>query len=351
MKNAAAILTKAWVTKTDKEATTEWAKWDKSRQKKWSDEYLKTSLEVWGMVADNATESATRITAIKNSMKLAVDGAEKILEASRKSGQPLGDAQRSWLDKAADTIEGSKAAVGAITEEFSRNSPFAGRLGYYDTPLEKGALTKAAVDKIKAARAKSIDIGDTYGKAGPLTLRMEEYRKRWTVLQAELQGLEKQRAGQAQEWAASLTKRIHAFVAGDVEWQADLQFALKKVTENIGYLTGHLDSTEPKNFGAALLKSLKVKVDAKAKAKSEKDAKTTQNFLVRLAGALKLSKGKLKTRVMEFKALSESIKGAGPHGEPFVKMLAPIGLKLAEHQKTVDGLVKDVDAAIQLAGK
>lgn len=351
MKNADAILTKAWVVKTDKEATTEWAKWDKSRQKKWSDEYLKTSLEAWGVVADNATEAATRITAIKNSMKLAVDGAEKILEASRKSGQPLGDAQRSWLDKAADTIEGSEAAVDAITEEFSRNSPFAGRLDYYSTALEKGALTKAAVEKIRAVRAKGIDIGNTYGKSGPLTLRMEEYRKRWTVLQAELQGLEKQRAGQAQEWAASLTKRIHAFVAGDVEWQAELQFALKKVTDNIGFLTGHLDRTEPKNFGAALLKSLKVKVDAKAKAKSELDAKATQTYLVRLAATIKSSKGKLKTRVMEFKALSESIKDAGHHGEPFVKMLAPIGLKLAEHQKTIDALVKDVDTAVQLAGR
>lgn len=354
MKNAAAVLSTSWVNKTDKEAE-EWGTWDKKKQKKWTDEYLKTSLEVWAMVVANATEAQGRISTIKDHMKAVVDGAEKLLAARRKSNTPLSDEERSFLKKGEATILGAQAAVSAVTEEYSKNSPFAGRAGYFDVALNKGALTKPMVDKIKAARARSIDIGATFGKAGPLTARMEEYRKRWGVLKAELDGLEKQRDGKAHEWAADLTRRIKAFADSNAAWEHSLETELGKVSGNLERLHAHVDATSPKSFGDALLKGLKATFDSKARAQAKEEnarnAIAVKAYLGNLANFLKASKGTLKTRLMEFKALSASIDDVGPNGAPFKKVLAPLGLKLAEHQKTIDQLVVDVAAAVKLAGK
>ena len=352
MKDASKVLSPAYCSKVDQETSEkEWKKLDKSKQKKWTQDFIKTSLEAWAMVVDNANETVAKITAVKDSMKTAIEGMEKIIEDKRKSNTQLTDAERAWIKKGQTVIDGSAGAVDALTDQFSKFSPMAARGEYFASPLKVGAISKDQVNAIKAARSKGIDLGNDFGKSGVLTRRMEEFRKRWAVLIAELDGLQKRISGESHQWAANLTKQIKAFADGNEKWSQDLEAMIGKVSRNITGLLGLIENTTPKGFGPSLVKAVKLKVSEKARTKAAFDAVGVSAYLNNMRTFLKEAKGSLKTRLVEFKSLNEQLKDAGEHAEPFRKTLATIGVKLVEQQKTIDELAVSVDEAISAAGK
>ena len=350
MQDAGKVLTDAWVKKTDKEAETDFKSWDKTRQKKWQQDYLVLSLKAFEMALANAKETLGKINAIKDSVKTAIDGTEKIIAAKRKSNEPLSDAERGWIAKAKGSVEGSEAAVNALTKTLSENSPFAGRGDYYKKPLEAGAIPADMPGKIRTARQASIDVGNEFGKSGPTTNRLAEYRARWIVLAKELDGLGKQRSGNQQEWALAINKQLKEFQVGNEKWESDLTFTLSKVAGSLKNALGVIDAN-PKNFGASLAKAIKIKMSSKAKDKASDDAKNVKLNLKMGQDRLKEAKGSLKTRLTEYNSLEAQLKDAGPFAEPQRKVLAALGKKLADLQATVQTVAKNVDDAAALASK
>ncbi len=350
MQNAGELLSDAWVAQMDQEAK-DYKTWDKARQKKWSQDYLALSLRAFGMALDNAKETLSRINAVRDAVKLAIDGADKIVAAKRKKNDPLSDAERAWLAKAKAAVDGSAAKVESLTKAYTDNSPFAGRLDYYRTAVAEGALGSDVPAKIMAARKQSIDVGNEFGKAGPVVLRLAEYRKRWEVLAKEIDGLARQRSGKVQDWAVAINQQIKDFEAGNEKWLFDFETVLGNVARNIEGAVGKLDAKNPKGFGASLVKAVKLKVSAKAKDKASGDTKALQTFLKAGADKLKIAKGSLKTRFVELQSLNAQLKDVGPAAEPQRKLLAGIGKKLDEHQQTIDALVTQLDEAVAAARK
>jgi len=350
MQNAGAVLTDAWVKQKDAEAA-DFKKWDKKKQTQWQVDYLSLSLRAFKMAQENATEAKSRISAVRDGMKTALEGVDKIIKDKRAKNEPLSDAERAWIAKGKQTIEGSDAAIAAIIKSYSDNSPFAGRLDYYAGVIKAGALPADAANKIKAVRLPSIDIGNEFGKSGPLTQRIAEYRARWAVLMKEVDGLAKQNAGKGPEWAKQLNDQLKAFQAGMDTWSTDLDATVGKVSRNLTNALGKIDSSTPKNFGASLLKAIKTKASSKEKDKAKNDAENIKLNLKMGQDRLKEAKGSLKTRTMEYKSLEAQLKDAGPYAEPQRKVLAALGTKLAAHQSTVDALAKDIDGAVAAAGK
>jgi len=348
MQDAGKLLSAAWVAQTDKEAKL-WKTWGKAKQKKWSQDDLALSLKAFGLVLDNAKETLTKINVVRDAMKTALDGTEKIIAVKRQKSEPLSDAERAWIGKAKATIDGSAKVVDALTKTFSDNSPFAGRGDYHKGPLADGAIGADFPAKIMAARTAGIDPGNEFGESGPVTLRRDEYLKRWDVLMKELDALEKQRSGTAQEWAAAVNNQLEDFQASNEKQAFDLDTTISKVQRNVTNILGKVDASTPKGFGAALVKAVKLKVSAKAKGKADDDLKALHVCLKGAADTLKQAKGSLKTRTSEFQSLTAQLKDAGPHAEPQRKTLAALGAKLGEYQTTIDGLVVQVDEATAAA--
>ncbi len=348
MQDAGKLLSSSWVSQTDKESQKDWKTWDKSKQKKWSQDYLNLSLKAFSMVLDNAKETLTKVGAVKDSVKTAIDGTEKIVESKPKKNEPPSDGERSWIAKAKATVEGSAKLIDDAVKVFSDNSPMAGRGDYYKTPLAAGAIGADVPAMIMAARKASIDVGNEFGKSGPAIIRVEEYRKRWAILMAELDGLEKQRSGKTQEWAVAINKQLKDFQAGNEKWAFDLDTSLSKIARNLQNSLGKIDES-PKGFGASLARAIKLKVSSKAKDKAADDLKALQIYLKNAADNLKAAKGSLKTRLTEFQSLTVSLKDAGPYADPQRRALAALGVKLTEYQKSIDTLVVQVDAAAAAA--
>ncbi|MEO7010184.1 MAG: hypothetical protein ABI156_13630 [Caldimonas sp.] len=348
MQDAGKLLSSAWVAQTDKEAQKDWKAWDKTKQKKWSQDYLNLSLKAFGIVLDNAKETLGKVGAIKDSVKTAIDGTEKIVESKRKKNTPLSDAERTWIAKSKATVADSAKLADDAIKAFSDHSPMAGRIDYYKGALAAGAIGADVPAKIMATRKASIDVGAEFGKSGPAIIRLEEYRKRWAILMAELSGLEKQRSGNVQEWALAINKQLKDFQAGNEKWAFALDGIISKIARNLQNTLGKIDET-PKGFGASLAQAIKVKVSSKAKGKAADDLMALKIYLKNTADNLKAAKGSLKTRLVEFQSLTVSLKDAGPYADPQRKVLAALGLKLAEYQKSVDTLVVQVDAAAAAA--
>jgi len=349
MEDANKHLSKSWVEKTTKEAMGEFKKWDKHKQKKWVDEYLEVSLKAYGVVLDNARETLNKINAIKDSAKTAIDGTEKIVESQRNNNEPLSDAARKWIEKSKATVEGSEQAVEDLISAFSDSSPMAGREDYFKKAVDAKALTKDDVDKIKAARKEGIDVGNEFGKSGPTMKRLEEYRKRWAILTAELDGFEKQRTGKVQEWAVAINKQLKEFADGQAKWDDDLRTTISKINRNLEGLLGKMEATDPKGFGSSLMKAIKVKLSSKAKEQAQQDLAGLHMYMKLLEDFLKTAKGTFKTRLTEFQSLTVSLKDAGPYAEPQRKTLAALGTKLAEQKKSIEELDATAKEAIATA--
>ncbi len=351
MKNAAALHTSSWVSQTKKEANEQFKKWDSAKKKKWQTDYMAHCSQTAAMILENAQETLSKANALKDSMKAGLDGMEKIIQAQRNKSVPLTDGERAWIQKTKKTIEESPAQFAAFTKAYSDNSPFAYRDGFMEDPLKDGALTADMVSKIKAERLVGINTGNEFGKQSPVVARLAEYRQRWTILENELQTLEQTRGGNPQQAAAELTKQIKELQAGNVKWETDFANDIGKLVSNIeGHFEGGGKVEKGKGFGASLVKSVKLLVSAKAKAKDKKAISdkqiTIKAKLDKWTTDLKGVKGALKTRLMAEESLSASLSQFGPAADPFRKMLADIKAGLNMRQTEVDALILQVNEAI-----